>query len=55
MSVAIADIRQIVTYASGRPVDLGSLIGRDKIPEALYAGSPEMVEVLRQRIIPRGT
>jgi myo-inositol-1(or 4)-monophosphatase len=44
----------VMVYASGAPVDLGALIGRDKIPEALYAGGPEMVEVLRQRIVPKG-
>ena len=44
----------VLVYASGRPVELAALVGRDKIPEALYAGSPEMVEILRRRIIPRG-
>ena len=44
----------VLAYASGRPVVLGELIGRDKVPEALYAGSPETVELLRRRIVPRG-
>jgi myo-inositol-1(or 4)-monophosphatase len=54
-SLLLDRVGAVLVYASGRPVDLGALIGRDKVPEALYAGSPEMVEVLRQRIIPRGT
>jgi myo-inositol-1(or 4)-monophosphatase len=44
----------VLAYASGLKIDLGALIGRDKIPEAMYAGSPEMVAILRQRIVPRG-
>ena len=40
----------VLVYASGRPVDLAQLMGRDKVPEPIYAGSPEMVEILRQRI-----
>ena len=43
----------VLTYASGDAVDLGALVGRDKVPEALYAGSPAMVEILRERITPR--
>ncbi len=55
VAVAVAGrIGAVLVYASGRPVDLGELIGRDKVPEALYAGSPEMVDILRQRITPRG-
>jgi fructose-1,6-bisphosphatase/inositol monophosphatase family enzyme len=42
----------VLVYASGRPVELGALIGRDRVPEALYAGNPEMVGILRQRITP---
>ena len=41
-------------YASGRPVDLSELMGRDTIPEPIFAGSPELVEVLRGRITYRG-
>lgn len=44
----------VLVYASGRPVDLSGLMGRDKVPEPIFAGSPEMVEVLRQRITYRG-
>ena len=44
----------VLVYASGRPVDLAALVGRDMVPEALYAGSPAMVEILRARIVPRG-
>jgi myo-inositol-1(or 4)-monophosphatase len=43
----------VLVYASGRPVDLAELLGRAKVPEAIYAGSPDMVETLRGRIIPR--
>jgi myo-inositol-1(or 4)-monophosphatase len=41
-------------YASGEPVDLAGLIGRAKVPDALYAGRPAMIEMLRERITPRG-
>lgn len=44
----------VLVYASGRPVDLAELRGREKVPEPLFAGSPEMVEILRQRIRYRG-
>ena len=44
----------VLVYASGRPVQLAELIGRDVIPEPIYAGSPEMVEVMRERIKVRG-
>lgn len=43
-----------LVYASGRPVDLSELMGRDTVAEPIYAGSSEMVEVLRQRITYRG-
>lgn len=52
-SLLLDRVGGVLVYASGRPVDLGALIARDKVPEALYAGSPEMVEILRQRITPR--
>jgi myo-inositol-1(or 4)-monophosphatase len=54
-SLLLGKVGAVLVYASGRPVDLGELIAREKVPEALYAGTPEMVEILRQRIIPRGT
>ena len=41
----------VMVYASGRPVVLSELMGRSKIPEPIYAGSAEVVEILRQRII----
>jgi myo-inositol-1(or 4)-monophosphatase len=44
----------VLVYASGRPVDLSELMGRDKVPEPIFAGSPEMVGILRQRIVHRG-
>jgi myo-inositol-1(or 4)-monophosphatase len=53
-SLLMDRIGAVLVYASGRPVDLSALMGRDKVPEALYAGSPEMVGLLRQRITPRG-
>jgi myo-inositol-1(or 4)-monophosphatase len=43
-----------LVYASGRPVDLAELMGRDKVPEPVFAGSPEMVDILRRRITYRG-
>jgi myo-inositol-1(or 4)-monophosphatase len=52
-SLLLDRVGAVIVYASGRRVDLGELVGRDKVPEALYAGSPEMVEILRQRITPR--
>jgi myo-inositol-1(or 4)-monophosphatase len=44
----------VLVYASGRSVDLGELVGRAKIPEPIFAGSPEMVDLLRERITYRG-
>ena len=44
----------VLEYASGRPVDLAALMGRDKVPEPVFAGGPEMVGILRQRITYRG-
>jgi myo-inositol-1(or 4)-monophosphatase len=52
-TILLDRVGAVLRYASGDPVDLGALIGRDKVPEALYAGSPEMVEILRGRITPR--
>jgi myo-inositol-1(or 4)-monophosphatase len=40
----------VLVYASGRPVDLAELIGREKVPEPIFGGGPELVEILRQRI-----
>ena len=51
-SLLLDRVGGVLVYASGRPVDLADLIGRGKVPEALYAGSPEMVGILRQRITP---
>ncbi len=53
-SLLLARVGAVLVYASGRPVELAALLGREKVPEALYAGSPEMVEILRARIIYRG-
>ncbi len=43
----------VMVYASGRPVVLSELMGRSKIPEPIFAGGAEMVDILRQRITPR--
>jgi myo-inositol-1(or 4)-monophosphatase len=40
----------VLEYASGRPVDPAELLGRDRVPEPIYAGGPDMVAILRQRI-----
>jgi len=43
-----------LVYASGRPVDLGELMDRRTVPEPIFAGSPEMVAILRKRITYKG-
>jgi myo-inositol-1(or 4)-monophosphatase len=53
-SLLLERIGAVLVYASGRPVDLGDLMGRAKVPEPIFAGSPEMVGILRQRITYRG-
>jgi myo-inositol-1(or 4)-monophosphatase len=53
-SLLLDRVGAVLVYASGRPVDLSALMGRQKVPEALYAGSPEMVDILRQRIVHLG-
>lgn len=40
----------VMVYASGRPVVLSELMGRSKVPEPIFAGGAEMVNILRQRI-----
>lgn len=40
----------VLVYASGRPVILAELMGRGQVPEPIFAGGAEMVELLRQRI-----
>jgi myo-inositol-1(or 4)-monophosphatase len=44
----------VLVYASGRPVDLSELMGRDKVPEPIFAGTAAMVDILRQRITYKG-
>jgi myo-inositol-1(or 4)-monophosphatase len=44
----------VLIYASGRPVELGELMGRNKVREPIFAGGAEMVEILRGRITYRG-
>lgn len=39
-----------IVYASGRPVDLAELMDRRAVPEPVFAGGVEMIEILRQRI-----
>jgi fructose-1,6-bisphosphatase/inositol monophosphatase family enzyme len=41
----------ILVYASGRPVVLAELMDRSKIPEAVFAGGSEMIELLRRQIV----
>jgi myo-inositol-1(or 4)-monophosphatase len=43
-----------LVYASGRPVELSELMDRATIAEPIYAGSPDMVEIMRGRITYRG-
>jgi myo-inositol-1(or 4)-monophosphatase len=44
----------VIVYASGRPVDLSELMDRRTVPEPVFAGGAEMVEILRQRIVYSG-
>ncbi|MBI3360284.1 MAG: inositol monophosphatase [Chloroflexi bacterium] len=45
----------VLVYASGRPVDIPELIGSGKIPEPIFAGGAEVVDVLRKRIAYKGS
>ena len=49
-SLLLERVGAVLVYASGRPVDLSELMGRSTIPEPIFAGSPELVDVLRERI-----
>jgi myo-inositol-1(or 4)-monophosphatase len=40
----------VLVYGSGQPVELAALMDRATISEPIYAGSPQMVEILRSRI-----
>lgn len=44
----------VLVYASGRPVDLSELMDRRTVPEPVFAGGAEMVEILRKRVTYRG-
>ena len=44
----------VLVYASGRPVDLAELVDRGTVPEPIFAGGPELVSILRERITYRG-
>ena len=43
-------IGAVLVYASGRPVVLSELMGRSKVPEPIFAGGTEIIDILRQRI-----
>ena len=49
-SLLLERVGAVMVYASGRPVVLSELMGRGKVPEPIFAGGAEMVELLRQRI-----
>ena len=49
-AILLERVGGVLVYASGRPVDLSELLDRRKIPEPIFAGGPEMVEILRQRV-----
>lgn len=53
-SILLRRTGAVLVYASGRPVDLSELMNRRAVPEPVFAGGPEMVEILRQRIRYRG-
>lgn len=40
----------VLVYASGRRVDLSELMGRKRVSEPVFAGSSDMVDILRKRI-----
>lgn len=40
-----------LVYASGKPVDISDLMDRSTVPEPVFAGGVEMVNLLRQQII----
>ena len=43
-----------LAYASGRPVELAELMNRQVVPEPVFAGHPETVAMLRERVSFRG-
>ena len=43
-----------LVYASGNPVELSELMNRDVVPEPVFAGHPETVAMLRERVTVRG-
>lgn len=49
-SVLLERTGAVLVYASGRSVDLAKLMDRSIIPEPIFAGGAEMVEILRERI-----
>lgn len=49
-SILLARTGAVLVYASGRPVDLSELMDRRMIPEPVFAGGVEMVDLLRQRV-----
>lgn len=53
-SILLERCGAVLCYASGRPVDLSELMDRRTIPEPVFAGGAEMVEILRSRVAYRG-
>ena len=49
-SLLLEQTGAVMVYASGRPVVLSELKGRGKVPEPIFAGGAEMVDILRRRI-----
>jgi myo-inositol-1(or 4)-monophosphatase len=40
----------VLVYESGRPVDIAELMDRSRVPETVFAGNKEMVDILRQQV-----
>ena len=40
-----------LVYASGRPVNIAELMDRQLVPDPIFAGGAEMVEILRRRVV----
>jgi fructose-1,6-bisphosphatase/inositol monophosphatase family enzyme len=50
-SILLERVGAVLVYASGRPVEMAELLDRRLVPEPIFAGGAEMVEILRQRIV----
>lgn len=53
-ALLLEKVGAVLVYASGRPVDLAELADRGTVPEPIFAGGPELVSILRERITYRG-